>query len=455
MGKIKEIERFEVLSDDEDICVFKVSHHEKNIYKGDEHNFHDYQQGNIGNCGLAAALAGMSKHQDFSKIFSRITSEIAYNKEVTKIKLNMYLQGKEEIVVIDNTLPHNKNTSTLIYARSSKFENVLIASILEKAFVKVGCSNSYKLCEGINPYFVFSRFSGSVIDVRVWKKHESKKDALYCIYRHLYYSKSVVLCVESLFGQEPDSKDTRMHAYTAIEYNQELDALKIYEPNCSEDWCVSNKNLPQDLIETADPNHGELWIKTEDLEKLTYLRVTSLLSDKKFKYVRVLTGEKKLKLDQKFVSETTFKIEVKAEARFIFNFFSNVNTKNPLLIDVESTNNNKKHKVSNKFDYDFRNDDKSVMEEIYFSVRKVTLKPDTYTFHAYREISDENLKVEKGNSCLLVEEERFHFRIASNYEFSLKEMGENGSTELESEFEAVKISDSDEGGRLVVENSNA
>ena len=83
------------------------------------------------------------------------------------------------------------------------------------------------------------------------------------------------------FHKEPDSKDTRIHAYTAIEYNQELDALKIYEPNCSKDWCVSNKNLPQEIIKTADPNHGELWIKTEDLEKRT-LRVFSLLSDKEF-----------------------------------------------------------------------------------------------------------------------------------------------------------------------------
>ena len=95
------------------------------------------------------------------------------------------------------------------------------------------------------------------------------------------------------------------------------------------------------------------------------------------------------------------------------------------------------------------------MEEKHVSVRKVTLNPDTYTFHAYREISDENLKVEEGKTSLVVEEERFHFRIGSDCEFSLEEIDESSSSELERKFEGVKISDSDEGGQMVVEDSKA
>ena len=448
MGKKKEIEKFEVLSEHEDNCIFIVSPQEFRIYKEGKEHFYDYQQGNIGNCGLAAALAALSKHHDFSKIFSSITSEISRKNEVSKIKLNMYRQGKKETVIIDNTLPFNKKTSKLIYARSAKYNNVLKAAILEKAFVKACCSKSYKLCKGIDPVFVFSRFSDSVIDVKFWKTAVSKKKALYSAGYGLHRNHSVVLSVSPSFEQEHDSNDTDTHAYTAIEYRQELDALKIYEPNCFPAWCVSNKNLPQEVIEAADPRHGELWIKTEDLEKRTVC-VTSLLSKKELEHVRVLAGKNKLKLNQKLISYTTFKVEVKEETRFIFNFFSNISTKNSLVINAVWNNNNDKAKLSNKLDYDFSSNKKSIMEEKHFSVRKVTLEPNTYTFYAYRQISDEELKDEEGS--LLVEEERFHFRIGSDCEFSLEEIDESDLTKIERRFEAVNVSNSNEGGQPVIE----
>ena len=53
MGKKKKnIEKFCVLSDDEEKCVFKVSSEKYKFYKEDEQNFCDYKQNKIGNCGV-------------------------------------------------------------------------------------------------------------------------------------------------------------------------------------------------------------------------------------------------------------------------------------------------------------------------------------------------------------------------------------------------------------------
>ena len=453
MGKKKKnIEKFCVLSDDEEKCVFKVSSEDYKYYKEDEQSFCDYKQNNIGNCGVIAAFASMSKHPDFSNIFSFENTDLATEFKVKKLSLNVFSQGKPEKITIDNTLPFIKNTSTLLYAQSHLHSNVLKAPLLEKAFVKIACNNSYKLCDGRDPAFVFCRFSGDVIDVRVWKTDESKETVMDVSIDPGFENNPSVLSVSPSLNEVSCIEKFSGHVYAAMEYNEEQKALKIYEPNCSPDWCKSNKSLPQELIDTADPNHGELWITAEDLEN-RYVKITSLCSNEYYKQTCIFQGKENIKLNQKVISRTVFKIEVKKKSQFIFNFFSNIFTESPLEIHFIHKNEDSSVQITNFTDYKLKQHDNSIsnIEERFFSLIKCTLEPNVYVLQVCRELADENLNNDGDEPSLFVEEERFHFRIACNREFELfyltkkvKVDDEHEEVEEGDEFEDVEEDDEHE-----------
>ena len=323
--------------------------------------------------------------------------------------------------------------------------NVLKAPLLEKAFVKIACNNSYKLCEGRDPAFVFCRFSDSVINVRVWERDESKKFVLDYVKKGLNEKNSLVLTVDPSLHEVSCIEKSPVHAYAAMEHNEEPNALKIYEPNCFPDFCKSNKSLPQELIDTADPIHGELWITAEDLEN-RYVKITSLCSKEHFKYTCILQGKENIKLNQKVISRTVFKIEVKKKSKFIFNFFSNISTESSLEIYVTPNNEDSSIELTYYTDYKLEDQDNSIsnIEERFFSLTKCIFEPNIYTFQVCRELADENLNKGGDEPSLFVEEERFHFRIASNCEFRLEEVKVDDDLEevkKDEETEEVKVDD--------------
>ena len=74
----------------------------------------DFEQGQVGKCGLIAALATVSQRPEF---LTEIYPVIDHTSEGITLQFNMYCEGKPKTVEIDDALPFNKENS-LVYARS-------------------------------------------------------------------------------------------------------------------------------------------------------------------------------------------------------------------------------------------------------------------------------------------------------------------------------------------------
>ena len=178
MNNLLQIENFEILEKHKERGVkllrwtedldIKILINDENIILS------DFQQGEIGNCGLIAACAALSQRPEF---LTEIVPIIVQTSEGKKLCFKMFYEEMEVPVIVDDALPidYNIDNFSMIYACSARNENLYLASLFEKAFVKQVCNNSYEFTEGTRPLFVFSSFSRCMTCYRHWRKEESKK----------------------------------------------------------------------------------------------------------------------------------------------------------------------------------------------------------------------------------------------------------------------------------------
>ena len=407
----------------------------------------DFEQGELPNCGILAAFAALySRPEFFEEIYPKV---VRINKSV-KLQCKMFRNGEQVILRMNNTLPFYKGGSFLLYARSHRHSDLYLAAILEKAFVILACNYSYKGCIGLHPGFLFRSFSDSMIGERIWSKEQSKEDLMEYIKREYHNKSSVVLAVSQRFDLKPEQEDQRFHAFALRDYSEGF--VKLYEPNCAPDWCISNVNLPSQLKNTADRDQGELWVTTEDFENRK-VYVTSLYSKKLYRHVFKIVGQLKLSDKEKIISKAAFRVNVKKTTRFMINFFSTIFNKTDLEFEVTIAD-----PYIQKIDLKLETDQGSYMNwnlnqklnERQIWIKKFTLEPHTYNFCVHRKFVKENLTPEENTFLASQEEEHYHFRIASTSEFEFKEISYEHATsliqEIEQKFEEMKLSNVGDDG---------
>ena len=167
----------------------------------------DIKQGKIGNCYFLSSIASLCE-------FPNLIYQIFINKEINKFgyyELVLFIDGKFQIVILDDYFPVLKGTNIVYFARPNK--NELWVMLLEKAWAKVngGYSNiiSGWPCEALSTLTGFSTskvvFSKSNID-DIW--YEIK----------VADKSNSILCISSKNDKEcEDHGIVRNHSYTLID----------------------------------------------------------------------------------------------------------------------------------------------------------------------------------------------------------------------------------------------
>ena len=278
---------------------------------------HDFKQGHIGNCGLIAALASLPKRPEFLK---EIAPKTIKDRDGKKLEFKMFSQGKPLKVTIDYNLPLDNNNS-LIYARSARNEKFYLASYFEKAFVKQACFNSYKKSEFTDTLFALMSFSDCMGVRGIWDKNGSKDSAVEFLKSEVNNKSSIVLALAPSLNCEPEDEANSAHAYTIIDYNCRYQAVKLYNPSCYPQQCVSDENLPQSLTMSADPAKGELWLSVDQFKK-RHVSIASLLPKDTYKSVLKLNEQVNFRFVNKVKRKVVWKACVKEPSTILINLFS-------------------------------------------------------------------------------------------------------------------------------------
>ena len=277
----------------------------------------DFKQGKIGNCGVISALAAISQREEF---MSEIAPRVEQTNEGFKLHFKMFSKGVATIVTIDDALPFDKNNE-VAYARSLKC-NIALASYFEKAFVKLACHNSYSICAGTSSDFLFSSFSDCLICYRVWRKEEQKNNIIKYIISELKMKSSVTIGVRRPFDEDPDEAIQSGHSYAVINFNEEKNALKLYEPNCHPPFCVASKSLSSSITENADPKKGEFWVTYDQFENRKVM-LYSLHSKERYKSFLKVNKNVELSPLDNYDNYSIFscKVSLNETSNFTVNFY--------------------------------------------------------------------------------------------------------------------------------------
>ena len=398
--------------------------------------FSDFMQAELGNCGLIAALAGLSQRSEF---LIEIAPKIELTSDGIKLHFNMFFEGEPITVTIDDSLPFDEN-NCLIYAsslsgnkilskstellRNDDFESfsnfyikiskhspslkydlnrlsvedtspkyeialrikqLFLASFFEKVFVKQACNNSYKKCITIQPLFAFRIFSNCMTCCYNWPNEETKQNLMDCIKLEVDNKSSVVLSISTALEYEPNEENANGHAYLVMDYNYQHKAVKLYDTTCNPEWCVSNNKLPISFIKDADANKGELWVSMDQLEK-RHLTISCLHSKSMYKSVLQIKRNLKKSFFDKQCSTylDVCKVNVRKTTQFMINFLSHTHKIRKCEILV-STADGEREKV--QLDYELpkrrftRPDDNLMRGDVKTEYcQRFNLKPNTYMF---------------------------------------------------------------------------
>ena len=182
----------------------------------------------------------------------------------------MFCEGEPITVTIDDALPFDEN-NCLIYANAKRKANLFLSSLFEKVFVKYACNYSYERCEATRSMFAFSCFSECMTSFRIYQIKEKKRSLMDYLAFEFNNESSIVLGIKPALNFECDKEVETGHVYAVTDYNNELKAIKLYDPRCNPKFkklCNSNKKLHFSLTDkNADPSKGEQWVTLDQLEK--------------------------------------------------------------------------------------------------------------------------------------------------------------------------------------------
>ena len=132
---------------------------------------------------------------------------------------------------------------------------------------------------------------------------------------------SLVLTINPDLSHAPEKQILSPHAYTVIDYDCHYKAVKLYEPNCSQNMCVSDEKLPHSLTINADAAKGELWVSLDQLEK-RYVAIACLLPKDMYKTIFHLNEQSDFCFVDKTTRKAVWKVSIKEPSTFLINFFT-------------------------------------------------------------------------------------------------------------------------------------
>ena len=346
-------------------------------------SFSDFMQ-KLPNCGLIAALATLSQRSEF---LEEIAPKIEQTSEGVKLHFNMFCEGKPVTVTIDDALPFDENSS-LVCARSSQNENLYLASVFEKAFIKQACNKSYEYAIETRALFAFSTFSNCITCYCIWEKDETKLNVIDYIKLEVDNKSSVTLGFFPGLTYESDAEVEFGHAYSVMDYNQEHKAVKLYDPRCNPEFCVSNQKLPLSLTMNSDANKGELWIAMDQLEK-RHVSMSCLHSKDMYNSDFQIKGKIR---GYHYLFTEVCKVVVKETSTFMINFRSSYSHELDHFRLLVRTDDDQRRKV--KFNcnlpyktYIFSGLRKGEAKTEYF--HRFKLQPNNYVFRIMLELEDD------------------------------------------------------------------
>ena len=376
----------------------------KTFWKYNNVKLNDFQQGDLGNCGLIGALACMSQRPEF---LTEIAPVIHRQNNGIQVCFKMFSRGKPVRVSIDDTLPFYSETFCyylfskfgqhvlefvlkklfnvnlfLAYGNSGSLTNFYLASFFEKVFVKQTCCNAYKHSIGTDEYLVFTSFSDCMVSKNLWTKENSKQNLMNHVVYELDNKSSVCLGVVPSMCNEPEKETDFGHCYVVIDYDHDYKALKLYDPNCNPKSCVSDERLPRSIVNNAAPNKGELWVTMDQLKK-RYVDVTSLHSKNLYKSFFRLNRKIKLKAKKFKIRKAACKVVLEETSSFMINFFSYVNYTNlRLTVTIAGSN---RQKIKPNFElpdqmYGRLNENRRNGESKSNYCQRFVLQPNVYKF---------------------------------------------------------------------------
>ena len=149
---------------------------------------------------------------------------------------------------------------------------------------------------------------------RLWRNEESKINLMDYIKFEIDNESSVVIS----YNLNEEAKST--HAFQVVSYNYDYKGIKLFDPRCNPNLCVSDNKLPTSLTMNADPNKGELWVTIDHLEK-RLVQISSLHSRSMYKSVYTFRPAiKPYDFDEnKCICIDICKIKVKETSKFMIN----------------------------------------------------------------------------------------------------------------------------------------
>ena len=121
---------------------------------------HDFVQGNLGNCGMVAAMAGLAKDKELRGKVAPWAEQGCRAGLPPKVAFNLFKMGEAHTVEVDRKLPTFKNK--LVYCRSSNGN--LLGPLLEKALVQLHFGGNYELSYGIHPGLVMASLTNNLCE---------------------------------------------------------------------------------------------------------------------------------------------------------------------------------------------------------------------------------------------------------------------------------------------------
>ena len=345
---------------------------------------HDFMQGDVGNCGLIASLASLSRRSEFLK---EIAPKIIFENKL-QFEFKMFSRGKPTKVTVDYNLPLDGNKS-LVFARPIRNDKFPLASYFEKAFVKKACFNSYKNSEKTDPLFAFTSFSECMSIRRWWETEESKQNLMKFIKYEVDSKSSLVMTLSPrLYTEEEFSA----HAYDVIDYNYYHKAVKLYDPNCNPENCASDEKLPHSLTANADSTKGELWVTIDQLKK-RWVGICSLHSKDMYKSVFKLEEQINFSHLDGVTRKAVWKVCITEPSTFIINFFSYSHEVESVGLTVTNVDSGRRE-IYLKNDLPFNSGTgqytKNGIEKSSYS-HKFELQPNNYEFSFVFKMADEDL----------------------------------------------------------------
>ena len=364
-------------------------------YKNEDILMCDFKQGNLENCGLISVLAALSQRTEF---LSEIAPTIVRNRNTSKYQFKMFHQGRPIKVLVDDALPFDKNNG-LVYASSKRNDTFYLASYFEKAFIKKACNNSYELSRGADIVFVFSSFSECMISyLEKSCEHNCTKNLTEFIKSEFDNKSSLVIGISPALEVNVNCKGICGHAYTIIEYNQEHNALKLYDPDFEQEHCVSNESLSE---LDADKKKGEFWVSIDQFEKRG-VDVASLHSKAMYKPIHKIN----ISSTEKNKRNASCKVIVTEPTTIMINFFSYTYAVDKIDLKVTAGEFNGEeiklnYKLPNCFTAPDKDDKRMGVEKAFYN-QKFELQPNSYIFHFECLVLDEGRELGKGNFLIKI-----------------------------------------------------